>query len=199
MSPNAASLFKRCARTSAPAIPLSQAHLSLRLSRSPLPPPLVSLAMTQYTMPPHGPHTHRFISTIHIQTLNLTAHRPSSSTISMLMSCTRTNTNTNTTTTTTTNISSSNNSNNSKIPPRVSLPSNQSCSRAASHAFLTSLFPVVNYSPIKVASPSPYSSPPYTIYNAPNQAALPPLLSPLPSQHSGYVAPGLVSGASMFY
>ena len=114
-SPNAGSLFQRCARTLAPAIPLSQAHLSLRLSRSPLPPPLVSLAMTQYTIQPHGPHTHRSISTIHIQTLNLTAHHPSSSTISTLMSCIRTNTNTNTTTTT------SNNNNNNKIPPRVSI------------------------------------------------------------------------------
>ena len=191
MSPNAGSLFKRCARTSAPAIPLSQAHPSLRLSRSPPPPPLVSLAMTQYTIQPHGHLTHRSISTIHIQTPNLTAHRPSSSTISMLMSCIRTNTNTNTNTTTT-NI---NTNTNNKTLPRVSLlPSSRPVVQP-----LTPFLPVVNYSPIKVASPSPYSSPPYTIYNPPSQTALPPLLSPLPSQHSGYVAPGLVSGASMFY
>ena len=189
-SPNAGLLFKRCARTSALAIPLSQPHLTLRLSRSQLPPPLVSLllAMNQCTMPLHGP-----ISTIHIQTPIPTARPPSSSTISMLMSCTRTHTNTNTNNTNINNINI-----NIKTPPRVSIPTNQSSSRAASYAF-ASLLPVVNYSPIKVPSPSPYSSPPYTIYNPPNPTALPPLLSPLPSQHTGYVAPGLVSGASMFY
>ena len=79
-------------------------------------------------------------------------------------------------------------------PTSSEYSSTHSSSRATSY-----LLPVVNYSPIKVASPSPYSSPPYTIYNPPSQTALPPLLSPLPSQHSGYVAPGLMSGASMFY
>lgn len=193
MSPNADLLFKRCARISAPAMPLSQTHPTLpRLRPSlllPLPPPLVPLfAITQCTMTTHGPPS---CKSIHIQTLNRTVHHPSSLTISMSMSSTRTNNNNNLTTTTTIT-----NNNNNKIQPRVSLPSNQP---SVVQPLIPSLITVVNYSPLKVTSPSSYSSPPYTIYNHPNPTTLPSLLSPLPSQHPGYVAPGLVSGASMFY
>ena len=124
MSPNADLLLTRCARISAPAMPLSQTHPTLprlRPSLLPLPPPRGPLsAITQCTMTTHGPPS---CKSIHTQILNRTVHHPSSSMISMSMSSTRTNNRNNnnniiTTTTTTTN-------NNNKIQPRVSLPSNQ--------------------------------------------------------------------------
>lgn len=174
MSPSADSPFKRCARTSAPAmVPKSPTLLPpLRVSPPPHPLPLSTAMTPARTTPctlamgsPHGPHipiTPSVVSTI-IATQIRTAHPPSS----LPRSCIKTN--------------------NTKTPPRVSRPPHPAIYRAASHSFVA----VANYSPLKVTSSSPYSSPSYTIY--------PPLLSPLPSQHPGFVTPGLVSGASMFY
>ena len=176
MSPSADSPFKRCARTSAPAMaPKSPTLPSLRrVSRHTLPHPVSPLftpmtpalaaPSTVVVGSPHGPHIHTTTPTSLVSIIATpirTAPRPSSPQIS----CIKTN---------------------NKIPFRVSRPSSPAIRRAVSHSFV----PVANYSPLKVTSSSPYSSPSYTIYPGS-------LLSPLPSQR--YVAPGLVSGASMFY